>query len=192
MKNFVIGVTGNMGSGKTTFCNLLQKYGYNVFNTDNETKNLYSSKKIQQLIKTTFKVDNVTKETLRKIVFSNKNKKFQNLIHPFVMSYFKKWCKDKKNIVIESAILFETGIYKDIDFIVYLDVLEEERIKRCLKRGMQLCDIENRMKYQYKRKFILQKIKSKPHYIMTNVPIEQYTNCIKQINYIINSNEKSI
>ena len=188
-RQIVIGITGRMGTGKTTFCNEFEKISIPVFNADNETKKLYKNKIIRSLIKEKFSINRLTKENLKKIVFGERRKQFQNFIFPYVIMSFSKWRnKVKSNIVvIESAILYELDL-KFIDMIVYLRVDDESKlIERLIDRGMKRDDIERRLKIQLSDEEIINIIKKhKCHLIGSNLPINRYSKFVNEILLLIN------
>lgn len=140
----IIGLTGGIGSGKTTIAKYLESLGIPVYIADEEAKKILQSKKVISKIKTLFgeKViieNKIDKKTLAQIVF-NDSEKLQALnaiIHPEVKKHFSKWIKQhiKEPFVIkEAAILFESGSYKDCDKILCVVAPIEIRIKRVMDR----------------------------------------------------------
>ena len=124
-----IGVTGGIGTGKTTVCTIFKKIGIPIFNADNQSKILL--KKNENVISKITKVfgDNIldkkkidTKK-LGRIVFTNKKKliELNNILHPRVIEKFDNWLleQDSKYIIKESALLFESNTYKNLDKICH-------------------------------------------------------------------------
>lgn len=141
---FVIGLTGGIGSGKTTVANLFKEIGIGVYSSDNRGKYLmHNSASLKNSIKKAFGSDSYINEKLNKnyiaaIVFNDKKKLsiLNNLIHPRVKIDFEKWKNKQKGdfIIKESAILFESGAYKDCDITINIYSSKKNRIKRVIKR----------------------------------------------------------
>ena len=106
----IVGLTGGIGSGKSTVLEIFKKIGVNTYNADESAKKLISSnKKIISSIKQLFGEDiynehNLNSELVSKIVFNDKEKlkSLNSIIHPQVAKDFNSFChnnKDKKYIV---------------------------------------------------------------------------------------------
>jgi len=140
----IIGLTGGIGSGKTTIANHLKSLGFPVYNSDEQAKKiLYLPETLQSLKlffgNSIFKDDLLDKEELSKLVFNNPEqlKLLNQIIHPAVKVDFEKWLKANCNsplVIREAAILFESGSYKDCDTIITISAPRELRIKRVLER----------------------------------------------------------
>ena len=140
----VIGLTGGIGSGKTTVANEFASYGIPIYITDQEAKKLMQSDAVLNQIRAEFG-DSVfvngllVREKLSEIVFNDSNSltKLNSIIHPAVKQHFKEWLSEHKNeqyIIYESAILFESGSYKECDFVINVVAPLEIRIKRVIER----------------------------------------------------------
>lgn len=139
-----IGITGGIGSGKSTVSKILQTMGYPVFNSDDQAKKiLFQSKNLHEKLKENFGEEIIVngipdKVSLAKIVFSSKEKLniLNELIHPLVRTSFEEWVLKQKSKIIfkEAAILIESGAYKDCDKVIVVKSPEELRIKRVMKR----------------------------------------------------------
>jgi dephospho-CoA kinase len=154
-----IGITGGIGSGKSTVSKILQTMGYPIFNSDDQARKiLYESKDLHLELKENFGeeifVNGIPdKVSLAKIVFSSKEKlKILNeLIHPLVRISFQEWIlKQKSKIIVkEAAILIESGAYKECDKIIVVKSPEELKIKRVMKRdSVTEEEVKLRMKNQ--------------------------------------------
>jgi dephospho-CoA kinase len=140
----IIGLTGGIGSGKTTIANYFYSLGIPIYIADDEAKKLMNSVEIKDAIINTFgeaivENGNLNREKLAKIVFDNPEdlKKLNAIIHPAVKSHFKKWLLQHKkamNIIYEAAILFESGSFKNCDYIITVTAPIESRIERVIKR----------------------------------------------------------
>lgn len=140
----VIGLTGGIGSGKTTIANYFATIGVPVYIADDAAKKVMQSENIVQQIKTTFGDSIFEKEILNRsklaeIVFNNADKLAQlnAIVHPAVKRDFESWLQENKNhdyVIYEAAILFESGRYKECDVIITVTAPEEIRIERVVKR----------------------------------------------------------
>jgi dephospho-CoA kinase len=140
----IIGLTGGIGSGKTTISNYFATFGIPVYIADDEAKKITNNPEIIAKIKETFGLeifeDNIlNRKKLASIVFDDKSKldKLNKIIHPAVQIHFDNWLQkhsESKFIIKESAILFETGSYKKCDFTITVIVPLEDRIKRIMIR----------------------------------------------------------
>lgn len=140
----IIGLTGGIGSGKTTIANHLKSLGIPVYNSDDQAKKILYLPETIDFLKSAF--GNVVftnelfdKDKLAKLVFNNPEqlKLLNQIIHPAVKVDFENWLKTNKNsplIIKEAAILFESGSYKDCDVIISISAPQEIRIKRVIER----------------------------------------------------------
>ena len=140
----IIGLTGGIGSGKTTVANYFNSFGIPIYIADDEARKLMQTKEIIDAIKnifgnSIFEQGKLIREKLAKIVFNEPEKLelLNAIVHPAVKSHFKEWLvKNKKEpfVIYEAAILFESGNYKNCDFIVTVTAPVETRIQRVIKR----------------------------------------------------------
>lgn len=140
----IIGLTGGIGSGKTSIAKHIKSLGIPVYIADDEAKKILLLPETIISLKlvfgnVVFDDEKLDKEKLSKIVFNNPQnlEQLNKIIHPAVKIDFDNWLKfnKKKPIVVkESAILFESGSYKDCDIIITIVVPLETRIKRVIDR----------------------------------------------------------
>ena len=140
----IIGLTGGIGSGKTTIAKYFKSFGIPVFIADDEARKIMQSPEIINAVKNTFGEDIfengiLNREKLAKIVFNDpeKLKKLNSIVHPAVKKHFELWLIENKTfpyIIYEAAILFESGRYKDCDIIVTVTAPIETRLQRVLER----------------------------------------------------------
>jgi len=121
MKNPVVGITGIMSSGKSSFCKALGQIGFQIISSDDLVADLYKKNsagakalaklKIKGIVK---KDGSIDKPKLRKLMFSDTKfrKKVEGLIHPIIVSEIKKILKKKegKLVAIEIPLLFEAKL----------------------------------------------------------------------------------
>lgn len=140
----IIGLTGGIGSGKTTIANHLKSLGFPVYNSDEQAKSILNSIEIVNNLKIVLGIEIFTnglldKKKLSNLVFNDpeKLKLLNQIIHPAVKVDFKNWLEVHKNfpiVIKEAAILFESGSYKDCDAVITIDAPQDIRIQRVIKR----------------------------------------------------------
>jgi dephospho-CoA kinase len=140
----IVGLTGGIGSGKTTVAKAFQALGVPIYIADEEAKKLMNSSKVlkRQLINLFGEkayVDNsLNKPFIADIIFNDDSylQKMNSIVHPKVGAHFKKWVsKQQADYVIkEAAILFENNGYKQCDYIIVVTAPKDLRIERLLKR----------------------------------------------------------
>ncbi len=140
----IIGLTGGIGSGKTTIANHFLAAGIPVYIADDEARKIMQSSVIIKEIKKTFgsaifDTDILNREKLSEIVFNNpeKLKQLNAIIHPAVKNHFGNWILNHNKhpfIIYEAAILFESGSYKNCDLIITVTAPIESRIQRVIQR----------------------------------------------------------
>ncbi len=154
-----VGLTGGIGSGKTTVAKVFEILKVPVYYADKEAKRLMQEdEELRTAIQKAFG-ENVYKngvldrKQLAGIVFNDSNalEKLNALVHPVVRRDFSTWAEAQNSpyVIEESAILFETGLYKDFDEIISVICPKEERVERLLKRDKATKEqIEARMSAQ--------------------------------------------
>ena len=140
----IIGLTGGIGSGKSTIAGYFKEFGVPVYIADEEARKLMDDPGIIQKVQSVFDENVVENNALNRkkiadLVFSapEKLKKLNSVIHPEVKKHFLEWVndhKDKPFVIKEAAILFESGTYKDCDKIIVVTAPEEIRVQRVMKR----------------------------------------------------------
>ncbi|MBK78085.1 MAG: dephospho-CoA kinase [Flavobacteriaceae bacterium] len=158
----IVGLTGGIGSGKTSILNLFKKNNIKCFNSDFIAKNLME-RDLMEKIKILFGSDiyikgKLNRKKISKIVFNDKEKlsSLNSIVHPEVRKKFENFIKNNKKdkiLVYETALLFETGFYKKCDFTILVIAPFEKRIQRIIKRDKLLeSEIIKRMKHQWSDK----------------------------------------
>ena len=155
-----VGLTGGIGSGKTTVSNFLLDYGIPVYNSDSKGKTLMNTNlELKNNIVSIFgeRVYNngiLNTNLLSSIVFNDSTKidQLNNLVHPKVAQDFNQWVGKNNNkpiLVKESAILIESGAYLNMDKIILVVSEKSTRINRVSKRdNSDLESIEKRINLQ--------------------------------------------
>lgn len=142
----IVGLTGGIGSGKTTVAHLFETMGCVIYNSDDKAKEVYfqpivKNQVIELLGKESYVDENeINKNYISEKVFSNTELLHQlnNIIHPAVKKdfiLFQSKLPLGTIIIKESAILFETGIYKDLHKIILVTASLEVKIARVKKRN---------------------------------------------------------
>ncbi|MDP1745480.1 MAG: dephospho-CoA kinase [Bacteroidota bacterium] len=141
-----IGITGGIGSGKTTVCKVFELLGVPVYYADIEAKQILDSNlEVRSNILNTFgnsvlndekKID---KKKLASLVFNNKEnlEKLNSIVHPAVREHFENWLQQhstQKYILKEAAILFESGSYKLVDKVIAVVAPLALKISRTMQR----------------------------------------------------------
>lgn len=147
MKNnqpFVAGITGGIGSGKSTAAKFFEELGIPVYNSDTRAKTIQNEnsevkvKIIAAFGEEAYNENGLNKPYLSKQVFQNneKLKLLNSIVHPAVFKDFEDWKKAQKSDIVmkEAAILIESGSYKDCDVVISVVVDVETRIARTIKR----------------------------------------------------------
>jgi dephospho-CoA kinase len=145
IKPKIIGLTGGIGSGKTTVANYFQSKGIPVYISDIEAKKVMNFPYIINKIVAVFGAEivgennSINREKLASIVFNdpNKLKQLNAIVHPAVKKHFNQWVLNNIKfpyLVKEAAILFESGSYKDCDSIITVSTPLETRISRVIER----------------------------------------------------------
>ncbi len=143
-----VGITGGIGSGKTTACKLFEKLGVPVYYADQRAKELMIfDKQLKQQIIAAFGVDaylengDLNREYLAKVVFSNEQKliELNDMVHPVVAADSVSWnevlaSKNFPYTIKEAALLVESGSYKHLDKLIVVTAPVNERVKRVMLR----------------------------------------------------------
>ncbi len=193
----IIGLTGGIGSGKTTIANYFHSFGIPLYIADDEARKLMQSQKIINAIKTVFGDGIFEKETLNRaklaeIVFNEPEKlqKLNAIIHPAVKSDFKEWLLQNKNaafIIYEAAILFESGNYANCDYIITVVAPINTRIERVMKRDKTTRElIIKRMEAQWTDE---QRI-SKSDFVIENEDLKKAKQKVEEILKILKIKQK--
>ena len=140
----VVGLTGGIGSGKSTIAKAFAALGIAVFNSDEQAKALIATDtQVKERIIAAFGEEayqngEYNRAYIAQIVFNNSEKLaiLNGIVHPALAKYFKQWAKKQISpyVLKEAAILFESGSYKDCNYIITVTAPEEVRIARVMAR----------------------------------------------------------
>lgn len=145
-----LGITGGIGTGKSTICKIFETLGIAVYDADTRAKLVMTIDKIlKEELKKAFgkevylNENEVNRDYLVKTVFSNQNNNskveiLNSIVHPAVGRDYEKWYNENKDkspyLLKEAALMFESDSYKVLDAIIVVHAPLEERIKRVLQR----------------------------------------------------------
>ena len=158
-KPLLVGLTGGIGSGKTTVAKVFITMGVPVFNSDNIAKEIVNTDKgvvkaIKGLFGNVYSNNKLDAKKVASIVFNDKEalNKLNKIVHPKVAEQFNKWVKENQDapiLIKEAAILIESGAYQQMDKIVLVTARKDVRIKRVVKRdNVTSKKVEERMSKQ--------------------------------------------
>ncbi len=156
---FKVGITGGIGSGKSTVCRLFAERGVAVYDTDAAAKRLMAEDEaLKRGIVARFGAESYREGVLNRpylaerVFGDDKEREVLNgLVHPAVIADFERWAEEQqgKYVVLESAILFEAGLDKHLDRVVAVLAPEALRVERAMKRdGATRAQILSRMAAQ--------------------------------------------
>ena len=157
----IIGVTGSFASGKTTVSNMFKGLGAYVIDADKICHCLMlPSNKVYKKIIRHFgasilkKNRSIDRKKLAEIVFNKRPELnlLNKIVHPAAMRRIKRIIRSKKKrnfIIVDAALLLETGLYKDMDKIIVVRLKRTEQLKRARKaKGMSRKQILQRIRMQ--------------------------------------------
>lgn len=184
----VIGLTGGIGSGKTTVAQMFQDLGIPIYIADDEAKRLMHSTKVKNKVvdllgEQAYHNDELNRDYISSKVFNNKNllEKLNQIVHPEVKSHFENWLKHQKSsyIIKEAAILFENGNYKNCFKNILVIADKKKRISRVLERDKTTSEkVTSIMENQWPDK---EKIKLADFVIKNNATLEELKNKVYEV-----------
>lgn len=176
--SYKIGITGNIGSGKSIVSAILRTIGIPVYDCDAEAKRLMQkdahirNKIVETFGKECYTPNNeLNKKHLANIIFNDTTalQKIDNIVHPCVKEDFAKWSKKQPHAIVamESAILFEAGMQESVDTIVAIHADREICIQRAIHRNNTTREqIEQRLD----RQIPAEKLVARSEYAICNNP----------------------
>lgn len=191
-----IAVTGNMGCGKTTICQLMENEGVPVYYSDSRAKQLMNqNESLMRSIKDRFGEESyhdglLNRKWIASIVFDDATalNDLNNLVHPVVQKDYLNWVSQQaKDIVAyETAILIEHGNQGNFDVVILVQCPENIRFERIQKRdGLTLAEVQARTRFQWPEE---EKIKYADH-LIENTTLEQAK---QQLSSVISSIRKQL
>jgi dephospho-CoA kinase len=140
-----LGITGGIGSGKTSVCRVFSVLGIPVFSADPEARRIMNDHPdiingINRIAgKDMYNEGKLNSNELASLIFNNEEKlsEVNKLVHPLIFKYFQEWAEkqDAPYVIMEAAILFESGASSLVDRIAVVVAPVEERIERVILRN---------------------------------------------------------
>lgn len=154
-----IGVTGGIGSGKSTVCAVFSQLGIPVYSADSAAKRLMRedaalrSEILEAFGPQSYSGTEPNRAFLAAAVFGNPEKReiLNQLVHPAVFKDFEHWCAQQHApyVIKEAAIMFESGSYKQVDEVIAVTAPVSLRLKRVVERdGLNEAEVLRRMEAQ--------------------------------------------
>lgn len=154
-----VGITGGIGSGKSTVARIFSVLGIPVYDADSASKRLMAEdyrikdRIIQSFGKESYSNGSLNKKYLSALVFNDKKKieLLNSIVHPATIKDAEKWMKNQKAAyaIKEAALIFESGSDKFLDFVIGVSSPLALRIERTIKRGsITEAQVKARMKLQ--------------------------------------------
>jgi dephospho-CoA kinase len=156
-----VGVTGGIGSGKSTVCKVFRVLGVPVFEADKVARQIMdTSEEVREQLPRLFGASvylpdqSINRKYLAGLVFNDPSllEQLNKLIHPLVRKAFYDWCilQEVPYVIHEAAILFESGFYRMMDKTITVVTNESERVERVMKRENIPAElVKQRMKNQW-------------------------------------------
>ena len=174
--SFLVGITGDIGSGKTTVSNILSHLGYKVYNSDERAKYLMETdsnivKEITDLLgESAYTKGSLNKKLISQSIYNDHSlrEKINAIVHPVTINDFNQWVTENKDPILikESALIYQSGSHKELNSIILVEARKDIRIKRVLERD------KHRKKEEVLQIINSQKLKNKedlnPDYILEN------------------------
>jgi dephospho-CoA kinase len=155
-----VGLTGNIGSGKSLVAEMFSIYGVQVYHADDESKKFLRDPSVKEQVFNLFGESirdgygEIDKAALAEIVFSEEKAllSLNAILHPLVIEDFLRWCdayQEHPYVIQEAAIIFESGSAGLFDKIIHVSCPKETAIERVVKRdGVDANAVMQRMRYQ--------------------------------------------
>jgi len=156
-----VGITGGIGSGKSLVCQVFERLGIPVYYADEAARKLMEHDPVIRhdlmawLGEDIYSGNELDRLKMAGLIFTNPEllQIVNRIVHPRVAADFQNWCESYENkpyVIQESAILFESGAYRFVDFIVLVTAPEDIRLNRVITRnGMTPEKIQAIMKNQW-------------------------------------------
>ena len=184
----IIGLTGGIGSGKTTVANFFKELGVPVYIADVEAKKIMNtSASIKKALISLFgKKSYLNNELNRKFiaskVFKDKSllQKLNDIVHPEVEKHFKVWKanQDQPYVIYEAAIIFENNAQSKFDYTILVIAPQDIKVKRVLNRDHATeQEVKSRMENQWDDS----KKEKLANFIIENIDLEDTKSQIYQL-----------
>lgn len=186
-----VGITGGIGSGKSTVCRMFAKLGIPVFDTDSAAKSLMSENEcvktqiIELLGDKAYEGGQLNRKYVSSAIFSDEHllHALDSIVHPAVAIEFERWA-DMQNspyVIMECAILIESGFDRLVDRIVAVSAPEQLRITRAAQRdGVEAQAVKERIARQTSDT----RREACAHYIIENIDLEHTAQTVAELDKI--------
>lgn len=188
----IIGLTGGIGTGKSTAEEIFKRLGAYVIDADSIVHQLYKQEHIKEKLKQIFTEDifdnnqDIDRKKVARIVFSDKTKRkaLEEIIHPEVNKYIDEWLNqiEKNNpdavAIVSVPLMIETGSYKKYQKIILVYAPKELQIERLIKKGYNYEEAVSRINAQMD---IEEKLKYADYVIMNTSTLENLENQVKRV-----------
>lgn len=185
---YKVGLTGGIGSGKSTVCAMLRERGVAVYSSDERAKELMNSDStIKERIIARFGAESfedgvLNRAYLAQRVFASEEElaALNAIVHPRVLEDFEAWAESAEGeyVLLESAILFESGFDSKVDMVVAIMAPEDLRIERAMQRdGVTKEQVVERMRRQLSD----EERCSRSKYAIVNIELEELEEDVEQL-----------
>ena len=185
---YKVGITGGIGSGKSTVCRMLAERGVAIYDADSRAKELMAtSESLRQALVENFGAETFTAEGLNRAYLASKVfndaeqlRLLNSLVHPAVIADFEVWAEGQNGqyVVFESAILFEAGLENRVDVVVAVMAPESLRVERVMARdGHSKEQVMARIKSQMSD----DERSDRAKYSIVNIDVEELEEDVEQL-----------
>lgn len=181
-----VGITGGIGSGKSTVCRLFAARGVAVYDSDAAAKRLMAGP-LREAVEARFGQESyrdgvLDRRYLADIVFRDREalQALDAIVHPAIMRDFEAWASEQQGdyVVLESAILFEAGLEKSVDLTVAVLAPEKLRIERtCRRDGTDAESVRRRIAAQMSD----DELHARADYMIVNILEEELAPVVEQL-----------
>lgn len=185
---YKVGITGGIGSGKSTVCDILRELDVAVYNSDVRAKELMTeSVSLRQALverfgEEVYNAEGLNRAYLAQRVFGSASEleALNAIVHPAVMADFDAWAEAQQGnyVVLESAILFEAQLENRVDVVVSVMAPESLRVERAMQRdGASREQIVARIKSQMSD----DERSDRSKYAIVNIDLEELREEVEQL-----------
>ncbi len=194
-----IGVTGGIGSGKTSVCKVFGVLGIPIFYADLSARlimdnNSTLKEEINFVVgQNVYQEESLNRALLARLMYNDRKilEDINHLVHPLVFKDFTEWASQQTSlyVIVEAAILFESGIYELVDKVITVLAPVEERIQRVMNRNKHTRDqvvdiINNQMDDETKVKLSNYVINNADEDMIIPAIIDIHTDILRQVETI--------
>ena len=189
-----VGVTGGIGSGKSTVCELFAQQGVAVYDCDSEAKRLMAEDEavrsaiVEAFGEEAYAGGELNRQFLAEKVFGSEEQlsKLNAIVHPAVREDFARWCADHSSeayVMMESAILFDAGFESEVDLTLAVLAPRELRVMRvCNRNGMTPEQVEQRIAHPMSD----DELHARANYTMVNISLDYLQSDVEAMHKIFN------